>query len=833
MSEKIGVDITANVSGFDKGADDVEKRVQTMKGRLENDLGGAAKTAGESLDGAMKKGKDAVDGLINGGLAEAPGHVRDLSEAAGISVGRLALLAGVVGGVAVGVSALAVAAYQGADESRAFSNALIMSGNAAGSSTDALNGLAVAISAATGATRGQAAAVLTQLVATGKVAESSLDTAAEAALRLERSGAQAVEKTVAQFAELGKSPVEASLKLNEQYNYLTVEVYRQIKALQDEGREREAAALAMSTYANAADTMATAVDKNLGILERSWRAVKETAKGAWDAMLNIGREGTIDQQIAELQKQLAIAREAEANGTSKYLGRFGNKQEIEARLNYLGGVKAAQEEATAAVTADNEARKAGIAFDQIKEQYLTKEQKLTRELNKIRNEGKAAGASDAEIRQLEEAAREKYATKTPKPQAEKISDYDRLVRSIKEKIAVGELEATQEEKLTESQRLQAKVMSDLANGSLKMTANQRTHIELLLNEAIAIERKNRADEASKKADLILDDYRRINAQTVERIEREAELATMTGEQRVIAEALYKAEDEGAKIRERILRDLPEGIAQTKALAAAEAELAKQKARVTAAAKENYEQQRTFEYGWDKAFRAYEDGATNAAKTAETAFSGMTGAMEDAIKTFVKTGKVDFKSFGDAVINTLIDIQMQSLRTNVLAPMMQSGGNWLSSFFGSLSSSSVPSNADTTIPMQAGGGYHEGGIAGLEPTFTRTVPASAFRNAPRYHGGGISGDEEPAILKKGEGVFTEAQMKKMAPANSAPVINIINNASGTETTRRSRLGSNGESITDIVINAVKSDLLGDIASGGEFATGLESKYALNRSAGAWR
>lgn len=824
MTEKIGVDITANVSGFDKGADIVEKRVEAMKGRLENDLGGAAKTAGDAMDGAMKKAKDAVDGLVNGGLADAPGHVRDLSDAAGISAGRLVLLGGVVGGAAIGLSALAVAAYQGAKESRALSNALIMSGNAASTSTDHLNTMAVSVAAAANSTRGAAAAALTQLAGAGSVAEANLDKAAEAALRLERSGAQAVQKTVAQFAELGKSPVEASLKLNEQYNYLTAEVYRQIKALQDEGREREAAALAISAYTNAVNTMAVGVDNNLGILERSWRAVKDQAKGAWDAMLNVGREKSIDQQIAEVQQQLNLALEAQGNGTSKYLGRFGDTQELSARLNALSAIKAAQEQSTAAVRADNEARKAGIAFDQLKEQYLTKEQKLTRELIRIRNEGQAAGASESEIRQLEDAAREKYKERAPR--AEKISDYDRLVRSIKEKIAVGELDAAQEEKLTESQRMQARVMSDLANGSIKLTATQRTHIELLLNEAIAIERRNQADAAGKKADRIIDDYRRINAQMVERIAREAELATMTGEQRAVAEALYKVEDEGAKIRERILRDLPEGIAQTRALAAAEAELAIQKARVTSAAQANYEQQRTFEFGWDKAFRAYEESATNAAKTAETAFTGMSGAMEGAVKSFARNGKIDIRSFGDAVINTLIEIQMQSIKTNLLAPMMNSAGNWLTSFF-------TPSNADTVIPMQPGGGYHTGGIAGQEPTFTRMVPAAAYRNAPRYHTGGISGDEEPAILKKGEGVFTEAQMRKLAPSNGGTVVNVINNAKNTETTQRRRQGSNGESIIDIVIDAVKNDLIGDIASGGAFASGLEGKYALNRSAGAWR
>ena len=44
------------------------------------------------------------------------------------------------------------------------------------------------------------------------------------------------------------------------------------------------------------------------------------------------------------------------------------------------------------------------------------------------------------------------------------------------------------------------------------------------------------------------------------------------------------------------------------------------------------------------------------------------------------------------------------------------------------------------------GFHEGGIVGSgDHSFTRTVPASLFNNAPRYHSGGIVGDEVPAIL----------------------------------------------------------------------------------------
>ncbi len=62
-----------------------------------------------------------------------------------------------------------------------------------------------------------------------------------------------------------------------------------------------------------------------------------------------------------------------------------------------------------------------------------------------------------------------------------------------------------------------------------------------------------------------------------------------------------------------------------------------------------------------------------------------------------------------------------------------------------------------------GGIHSGGIVGKDFTFTRSVSPTAFSAAPRYHRGGIAGmkpGEVPAILQKGEGVFTPAQMRSL-------------------------------------------------------------------------
>jgi len=53
-----------------------------------------------------------------------------------------------------------------------------------------------------------------------------------------------------------------------------------------------------------------------------------------------------------------------------------------------------------------------------------------------------------------------------------------------------------------------------------------------------------------------------------------------------------------------------------------------------------------------------------------------------------------------------------------------------------------------------GVLHEGGIVGLEGS-RRFVSG-----LPKFHSGGLSGDEQIAVLKKGEGVFTKEQMRAM-------------------------------------------------------------------------
>ena len=129
------------------------------------------------------------------------------------------------------------------------------------------------------------------------------------------------------------------------------------------------------------------------------------------------------------------------------------------------------------------------------------------------------------------------------------------------------------------------------------------------------------------------------------------------------------------------------------------------------------------------------------------------------------------------------------------------------------------------------GAHEGAIVGGTPTFTRLVPASALAGAPRYHAGGVAGvqaGEVPAILKRGEGVFTPEQMRALAPVGSgapAVTVNVINNAGAQVRTR-----DNGNGSIDVIIDQVANALGADIARGrGPINSALQGQFGLRPQA----
>lgn len=108
-----------------------------------------------------------------------------------------------------------------------------------------------------------------------------------------------------------------------------------------------------------------------------------------------------------------------------------------------------------------------------------------------------------------------------------------------------------------------------------------------------------------------------------------------------------------------------------------------------------------------------------------------------------------------VAEKLLDIGINALTNSLFGPQ----GTALGGIFGSLFGGGVAPTVPATVA-------HSGGVMGSIGT-SRSVPASMFAGAPRYHSGGTAGlspGEMPAILKKGEGVFTPQQMAALGGGN---------------------------------------------------------------------
>jgi tail length tape measure protein len=293
---------------------------------------------------------------------------------------------------AASVAGLTAAYLAGKKEVSEFTRAILLSGNAAGTSVAQLQALSVQVEAASGATRGKAAEVLTTLVSKGKVAAGSLGEVAEAAIAMEVS-AQSIEETAKQYASLGKAPLEAAMKINESTGFLTAATYQQIKALAEEGRTADATAVAQKALAEAQKAAAKQIEENLPPLEKGWNAVTEAIKHAADAYKNFGRDAPLEQQVESLRKRIPELLNVYGSGL---LGQLVLKNAQE-DLKTLEEKLAIQRKTNEERKTENDLTKATVALDQAT--ATAKDEALSKQITAVNTAREAYNATIAALRQ--------------------------------------------------------------------------------------------------------------------------------------------------------------------------------------------------------------------------------------------------------------------------------------------------------------------------------------------------------------------------------------------------------------------------------------------------
>lgn len=621
-----------------------------------------------------------------------------------------------VAGAAAGV--LAIAYNQGSKEADAFAKAIILSGNAAGTTIGQLQQQAQAIDQVVG-TQAQASEALAQFAAEGNIASENLQRFATVAIRMERDAGQAVSETVKQFSSLAKEPLQAALKLNESTRFLTRSLYEQIKALDETGRTADAAALAQRGYADALESRADQIEQRLGFIESAWKGIKDAAKEAWDAMLNVGRPDTLQDQLRKAQVALETARATE-NLPINLRGDQEDTSSLERQVADLQERIRLENTTAEAAKKTNEQLQARIRFDKEGEQFLGKQVKLERDIAKARAEGAAAGASQAEIEKRIADIREKYRdksgsrrTRDPQPGIDRselsfdlskikqdsdqlvniYSNSERVLEALRSAGLVDEKEYYEAKRgfiNLESQAKEDAIRQEIARlGQEKLSGKEKIDNARKIAEAESRLAVLRADSSSRLEVLAIQQEAAVKRlglayltarsaaqdyfDTTERQQnRDIEGIGQGREQRARNAGISRVEDHFDGQRRDLANQAAllafEGKFNDQARKQYDDRLAlinefqdKSIASFNAYYDRLLKKQQDFGVGASEATKNYISDARNFAAQTEEIFSNAFQGLEDSLTDFIVTGKGSFKEFADSIAQ---DIVRATVRQNI-------------------------------------------------------------------------------------------------------------------------------------------------------------------------
>jgi hypothetical protein len=173
----------------------------------------------------------------------------------------------------------------------------------------------------------------------------------------------------------------------------------------------------------------------------------------------------------------------------------------------------------------------------------------------------------------------------------------------------------------------------------------------------------------------------------------------------------------------------------------------------------------------KQMKSWADFAGNMKESA----TGWISSMSDALTQFVTKGKLDLSSLINSFINDTISNAMHWMLSGL-------GGKGTG---GGSKAANIGTKAKSTKAFPLA---HTGAIVGTMQGLHKAASAGVFYKAPRFHTGGIAGDEIPIIAKRKEGIFTPEQMAALAPVGTNRNMNFkaeINVSGGGGTNEQNR------------------------------------------------
>ena len=538
-----------------------------------------------------------------------------------------------LGSVAIAVGSVSYALYKAIDDLDKFKDAMTLTGGFAGLTYESLLNLGNVLSTKTNASIGSARDLMQQLAASGKYTATSIEAVGEVILRFSKIAGVDAAKAAETLIPLLDGTASSAKQLNDKYHFLTLEQYKNIEALEKQGKLQESAKL----QATLLNESLQSTQRQLGTLEKAWQSVTNFASQAWDAMLGLGREDGV-ARATELEKKINDITQQIEDRRSKGMKTGSQEAALKAfqiELNAIVSKEMAALNAAEARAKAAEANQKGIK-DYSGAGGAAKEKEIRLAIAK-------AIANNQYLIDIETAnERQKIELETDKEIREKRLEFDK--RSAEEKRAFGGLLARQldAEIYTLELKRDEKLRAIRTKNMLTQFAEEQK-IEDEKNLAfVARDKANEAIRTASQAQTRELEFQResleLKYQMIYATETEQRLAQISLEY-----ARKRKEAESSPERDFLMGQLERQEAMAKLFATMD----------------------------------------ESAKRTQQVFDSVFGNLSSAIDNFVKTGKLNIKDLARSVIQDLIAIQMKAAAMRFLGAafgaLSGGGGTTMSQF----------------------------------------------------------------------------------------------------------------------------------------------------------